>query len=147
MMSAVEGSESMKDAVRSMAAQVIRELYRVLVVQNMVNGAMGALGFTPTASGSFTRGRASGGSVQAGMPYMVGEHGREPFVPAQSGRILSVGQAKAAVGGGNPLHVETHIHVETGVSQTVHAEMLALMPQIAEMNKAAVLDAQMRGGF
>jgi len=145
-MAALEGSESMKDAVRSMAAQVIRELYRVLVVQNMVNAAMGSLGFSPTASGSFTRGNAHGGTVQAGVPTTVGEHGREVFVPQTAGRILSVPQAKAAAGGGDSVVVNQSINVSTGVQQTVRAEVLGLMPQIAEASKAAVLDARRRGG-
>ena len=145
-MAALEGGESMKDAVRSMAAAVIKELYRVLVVQNMVNAAMGSLGFSPTASGSFTRGNAHGGTVQAGVPTTVGEHGREVFVPQTAGRILSVPQAKAAAGGGDSVVVNQSINVSTGVQQTVRAEVLGLMPQIAEASKAAVLDARRRGG-
>jgi len=35
----------------------------------------------------FFGGRASGGSVQKGQPYMVGEQGAELFVPNQSGQI------------------------------------------------------------
>jgi hypothetical protein len=33
-------------------------------------------------------GRASGGQVMSGQPYIVGEHRAELFVPAQSGRIV-----------------------------------------------------------
>ena len=36
---------------------------------------------------SMFSGRASGGSVQKGQPYMVGENGAEMFVPNQSGQI------------------------------------------------------------
>lgn len=39
-------------------------------------------------SGGGTPRRAAGGTVYAGNPYMVGETGTEPFVPAQNGRIL-----------------------------------------------------------
>lgn len=145
-MAALEGGENMKDAVRSMAAAVIKELYRVLVVQQMVNAAMGSFGFTPTASGSFTRGNAHGGTVQAGVPTTVGEHGREVFVPQTAGRILSVPQAKAAAGGGDSVVVNQSINVSTGVQQTVRAEVMGMMPQIAEASKAAVLDAKRRGG-
>ena len=35
-----------------------------------------------------TPGRATGGSVMAGRPYMVGEAGRELFVPSQNGNIV-----------------------------------------------------------
>lgn len=44
--------------------------------------------------------RASGGHVNAGQPYMVGERGPEPFIPSQSGRILparSMGAAAAPI--------------------------------------------------
>jgi tape measure domain-containing protein len=40
------------------------------------------------ASKIFGGGRAIGGPVQAGTPYMVGESGREMFVPQQSGVIV-----------------------------------------------------------
>lgn len=48
--------------------------------------------------------RAIGGPVMAGTPYMVGERGPEPFVPAVNGRILSVQQAQQAMrSGGGPV--------------------------------------------
>jgi TP901 family phage tail tape measure protein len=37
---------------------------------------------------NFVTGRASGGPVQAGTPYMVGEEGPELFVPSRSGSII-----------------------------------------------------------
>ncbi|MDA5194953.1 phage tail tape measure protein [Govanella unica] len=36
-------------------------------------------------------GRAGGGTVSAGQPYMVGERGAELFVPSTSGRIATAG--------------------------------------------------------
>jgi hypothetical protein len=69
----------------------------------------------------------------AGQAYRVGEHGPEPFIPAQNGRILSVAQAKSAMGQsqGGP-SVTQHIHVTTGVQQTVRAEIKSMMPQILD---------------
>ncbi len=46
-------------------------------------------------------GRASGGTVHAGTPYMVGENGREMFVPGQDGRIVPAG----SVGGQGGIQV------------------------------------------
>lgn len=43
-------------------------------------------------------GRASGGPVMGGSPYIVGEHGPEFFVPGQSGRIIP----SLAMAGGGP---------------------------------------------
>jgi hypothetical protein len=147
-MGMVDGTSSAKDAFRSMAADIIKELYRVLVVQRMVgqfasatSGGSGILGFIGKAIGM-----ASGGSMQAGQPAVVGEHGRELFVPSSAGRVLSVSQSKAAVGGGSSVTVMQTINVSTGVQQTVRAEIKSLMPQIADSAKMAVLDAKRRGG-
>jgi hypothetical protein len=146
-MSALDGAGSFKDAMRSTAQAVIKELFRVLVVQKMVNAAMGFFG-GPVSGGpaSGGAGRASGGPVQAGQAYTVGEHGREMFVPQTAGRILSVPQTKAALSGGDSVIVNQTINVSTGVQQTVRTEIKSLMPQIAESAKAAVADAKRRGG-
>ena len=42
-------------------------------------------------------GKAAGGPVKAGTPYIVGEAGPEPFVPAANGYVLSRSDAMAAV--------------------------------------------------
>ncbi len=47
----------------------------------------------------FLSGKASGGSVQKGQPYMVGENGAEMFVPNQSGQIQQ--SARGGSGGGS----------------------------------------------
>ena len=150
-MGMVDGTTSAKDAFRSMAADIIKELYRVLVVQRMVGqvasagkAGSGILGFIGGALG--IGGKAAGGPLQAGQPSVVGEHGRELFVPSSAGRVLSVPQSKAAIGGGGSVTVMQTINVSTGVQQTVRAEIKSLMPQIADGAKAAVLDARKRGG-
>jgi hypothetical protein len=151
-MSMVDGTGSAKDAFKSMAADIIRQLYRVLVVQRIVgkfgtatsagSGILGAIGKSFGITGA-----ASGRSVNAGQPYMTGEHGRELFVPSSAGRVLSVAQSKAAVGGGGgSVVVNQTINVSTGVQQTVRTEIRTLMPQIANAAKAAVVDAKRRGG-
>ena len=144
-MSAIDGADSFKDTVRQTAAAVVRELYRVLVVQRLVNAAMGFFGVSSTPTPSPT-GNAAGGAVYAGQPTVVGEHGRELFVPSSAGRILSVPQAKAAMGGGESVVINQTINVSTGVQQTVRNEIKTLMPQIAESAKSAVADAKRRGG-
>jgi hypothetical protein len=144
-MSALDGAKSFEDQVKLTMQAVIRELYRVLVVQQLVNAAMGIFGVgSPTGGGG--GGRASGGPVQPGQPYTVGEHGREIFVPSSAGRILSVPQSKDAISGGGDVVINQTINVTTGVQQTVRAEIKSLMPQIAESAKGAVADAKMRGG-
>jgi len=49
-------------------------------------------------------------------------------------------------GGGSSVVVQQTINVTTGVQQTVRAEIVQLMPQIAQAAKGAVADARLRGG-
>lgn len=100
----------------------------------------------PAAQSLGVMGFAQGGTLSAGQPAMVGESGRELFVPAVAGRILSVPQTKEALGGGGGVTVQQTINVTTGVQQTVRAEIQTLMPQIAAASTQAVLDARKRGG-
>ena len=52
-------------------------------------------GELPSDPGDPMSGRAAGGPVSAGRPYMVGERGPEMFVPSSSGMILPNNIAKA----------------------------------------------------
>ena len=147
-MSALDGAGSFKDAMRSTAQAVIKELFRVLVVQKMVNAAMGFLGMPVSGGGGApVDTNASGGTLQAGTPSIVGENGPEMIVPSQGSRILSHAQTMNALrGGGDGVTIVQNINVSTGVQQTVRTEIKSLMPQIAESAKAAVADAKRRGG-
>ena len=150
-MSMIDGTTSAKDAFKLMARDIIAELYRIYFVKRVTSFIGDAIGlFAGPAPGSSASilGSAQGGTVSAGEPRVVGEHGREIFVPNQGGRILSVPQSKAAVsgGGGSEIVVNQTINVSTGVQQTVRTEIKSLMPQIADSAKNAVLDAKRRGG-
>lgn len=143
MMALADGTGSVKDAFKSMATMVIKELLRVLVVQRMVNAAMGVFGFAPAAGGGYIPigGVGNyGGPVQPNKGIVVGESGPEVFYPQTQGTIVPNNAT-----GGN-ITVNQTINVSTGVQQTVRTEIKSLMPQIAESAKAAVADAKRRGG-
>lgn len=148
-MSIADGTASAKDAFRSMAADVIRQLYRVLVVQRMVgqlatatSAGSGILGFIGSSLG--ITGAASGRSVNAGQPYMTGEHGRELFVPQSNGRVLSAAQTNnLGSNGGGGITVVQNNTFQSGVTRS---EVSALLPRMVEASKAAVLDAKRQGG-
>ena len=149
-MSMIDGTSSASDAFKSMAAEIIKELYRVLVVKQITGFVTDAIGLATGQTGFFDGlagapvGRASGGSVMGGQGYMVGEQGPEPFIPAQNGRILSVAQSQAAIsGGGGGVTVIQNNTFGNGVNR---AEINAMMPKMVEASKAAVLDAKRRGG-
>lgn len=141
-MGMVDGTVTAQDAFRSMARDIIKELYRVLVVQRLVGSFSadggGILGGVFNAVG----GKASGGPVTAGSPYMVGEHGRELFVPQSAGRVLSVAQTKDVLSGGSSgITIVQNNTFGDGVSR---GEINAMLPKIVETTKAAVFDAQRR---
>jgi methyl-accepting chemotaxis protein len=141
--SIVKGTQSVKEAFKNMATSIVDQLFQVLVVQRLV-GAI-STGLQTNFPGLFgqpaPKGAAIGGSVQRGRPVIVGERGKELFVPASSGSIVA---NKNMQGGG--VTINQTINVATGVQQTVRTEIASLMPQIAEATKSAVADARLRGG-
>jgi hypothetical protein len=72
---------------------------------------------------------------------LVGEKGAELFVPSGHGKIVPNGG-----GMGGSVVVNQTINLSAGVSQTVRAEVMGMLPQIQEASKSAVLDARRRGG-
>jgi len=155
-MAMVDGTKSVKDAFREMASDIVRELYRVLVVQQMVNSAKTFLGGFFADGGAFSGGSqiqayADGGVVgsptyfgmSGGKTGLMGEAGPEAIMPLSRGANGKLGVQAEGVGG---VTINQNINISTGVQQTVRTEIKSLMPQIAEQSKAAVLDAKRRGG-
>lgn len=154
-------TKSVGDAFRDMARVILQELARIAVRQliiapfanalsSFLPGFGQSLGASPAPAGGVEGGtgltfnpgkRAVGGAVTSGAPYMVGEAGPELFVPQQSGRIISNDKLS-----GESVVVNQTINITTGIQQTVRTEIAALLPQISEAAKAAVLDAKKRGG-
>jgi Mor family transcriptional regulator len=149
-MSMVDGTKSAKDAFRSMAADIIRELYRVLVVQRMVNSISGALGPGGSSGGflsSLFGGRESGGSMMAGRPYIVGERGPELVIPGRSSTVTNADLTRKSMGGSDAVNVVNNINVTGGTDPAaIRQEVAKLMPQITNATKSAVIDARRRGG-
>lgn len=138
----VKGTKSVKEAFKNLATSIIDELFQVLVVQRLVGFISGGLRQKfPNVFGAPEPKKGIGGSVQRGRPVIVGERGKELFIPASSGSIVA---NKNMQGGG--VTINQTINVATGVQQTVRTEIASLMPQIAEATKTAVADARLRGG-
>lgn len=153
LMSVQRGTASVSDAFRAMATDIIGELYRMFVVKQITGfvtqSIQGMFGVSQLDQGISLRPQARpiagvnafGGPVTPSRGVVVGERGPEVFFPNTKGTIASNNQL-----GGGTVVVNQNINVTTGVQQTVRAEVLGLMPQIAEASKAAVLDAKRRGG-
>ena len=89
---------------------------------------------------------ATGGAVSGKMPRLVGERGPELFVPNQAGRVIPSSLTPGAMSGGGGVVVNQNSNFATGISNTVKAEILTLMPQIQNQTISAVAEARMRGG-
>ena len=105
----IQGSEDFGSSLRRIASGVLidiaNQLLRVFVIQKAINaissilnpakavsGFAPGVGFNPNVfSMPSLLGRAMGGSVRAGQPYLVGERGPELFMPGRSGGIAPTG--------------------------------------------------------
>jgi hypothetical protein len=148
-MSMVDGTKSVKDAFKSMAREILKELYRVLVVQRLVGAISGGIGmFSGPSTGSLGLpfGLATGGSVMPGKSYLVGENGPELVIPRHSGTVVNANQTANAMGGGGSVTVQNNITVTGSDAAMVRVEIAKMIPQITNATKAAVIDAKQRGG-
>ena len=121
---------------------------QMAIVNEIINAAFGLEGtnrLSTIRNPNPTADNAGGGKVQKGVPTYVGERGAEIFVPDTTGSILNNMNSKNAMGGGATI-INQSINFSTGVVPTVRAEVMKMMPQIADVTKSAVAEAAMRGG-
>ena len=91
-------------------------------------------------------GNAGGGTVQAGTPTMVGERGPELFVPNTGGVVKNNADTKQMVGSGGGINVTQNLNFAVGVTNTVRAEVMNMLPAIQQSTVNAVAEAKQRGG-
>jgi len=87
---------NLSDILEGLEQDIIRIITRILVTEPLGNAVSGAFSgggfFGDLFGGIFGGGKALGGPVVAGTPYLVGEKGPELFVPQSSGNITPNGQ-------------------------------------------------------
>lgn len=134
---AILAGNGLRDVVKGIA----QDLLRLFVRQQIT---------TPLASGigSFFNGlmgRASGGPVSSGTPYMVGEKGPEIFVPRGSGTIIP-NHALGGSGGGSAVagtNVNVTYNIAAGVTKS---ELMPILETERKRLKAEIPDMVRRGG-
>ena len=149
---------TMKDMFKDMVRQMIADALKAQVIKPLIGGLFSAAGsmfggpsnplglaLGNVGTGIQTGKLAGGGSVKGGNPYLVGERGPELFVPNTSGSIMNKHNTNNALGGGGTVVNQT-INVQSGVAQTVRAEMISLLPRFKQDTMNAVVDAKRRGG-
>jgi hypothetical protein len=166
-MSIVDGTKSVKDAFKSMAASVISELYRILVIKKIVGGITGFLPFAdggvfsggsvvPSAKGNAFYGGnvipfAKGGVVSSPMTFpmtggktgLMGEAGPEAIMPLKRGKGGKLGVV--AENNGNVV-INQSFNFSANGDESVKKIIAQAAPQIAQMTKTSIINDRRRGG-
>ncbi len=122
-----DATNSIGDMFRQLAITIAKALFTQTVTGPLIQGILGGLGIP---------GRASGGPVTGGSPYIVGERGPELFVPRGSGSIIANGA------GGTPISVNMTI---TSVDPQTAAQTIAAQERlITGMVRRSMLRAGVR---
>jgi hypothetical protein len=126
--SLVEFAMTGKLKFKDLANSIIKDLIRIAIQQSITGPLAGGFG-SLFGGGGKVAGRASGGPVTGGRPYIVGERGSELFVPKMSGKIIPNNQ----LGGGNTV---VNVSVDAKGTQTQGDEPSA--QQLGRLIGAAV---------
>lgn len=167
-MSIVDGTKSVEDAFRTMAYEIIKELYRVFVVKQITGFITNAVGaamagpvqgpMLPSANGNvFSHGSlvpyANGGIVGSptmfpmagGRTGLMGEAGPEAIMPLKRGKDGKLG---VAVDGNQQQSVVINqsFNFAANGDDSVKRIIASEAPKIAKMTEAQILDNRRRGG-
>jgi phage-related minor tail protein len=142
----------MKDMLRSFIADLAVAILKMLIFDRIKNAILGGVSSamsvptdTPVANFNIHQ-NASGGAIGSNQPTLVGERGPEIFMPRTAGRIINANDSRSMMGGGQGVTVVQNNNFAVGVTPTVRAEVLNMMPLIKAQTLNAVADAKQRGG-
>ncbi len=135
--------DSLQDVFRNFVRTMIAKAFELMVINKIMNAAFNLSG-TPNALPTTNIGGSAGGGAISG-PRIVGERGPELFVPSSTGSIKNNMDTKNMLGGSTTVVNQT-LNIETGVSQTVRAEIVNLLPTIKQNTISAIVDQRRRGG-
>jgi hypothetical protein len=131
--------------VRDILAGILQDLARIILeaalnpLEKSLGGFFGNLLGSFTGGGVSVPGRAGGGSVSAGMPYIVGEHGPELMVPGASGSIVPNG----ALSKGDTYYIDAR-GADAGVEQRVMRAIDASRKQAVRESVVTIREQSLR---
>ena len=147
--------QSLGSMFKQTVNEMIADALKAQIIKPVLGGIFGAIGsaiggpvggFIGKIAGDAIGGSADGGNLNANMPQIVGERGPELIVPKSASNIMNNHNTKNALGSGGGTIIQQTINVSAGVSQTVKAEMISLMPRFKQEAMRGVVDAKRRGG-
>jgi hypothetical protein len=131
---AILSGNKLREVLRALGQDLLRLIFREQVTKPMASGLGNFF------ADLFT-GRASGGPVTGGTPYLVGEKGPELFMPASSGSIVP--NNRLGSNGGGSTGVTINYHIAAGVTR---AELVPILETERKRLKAEIPDMVRRGG-
>jgi hypothetical protein len=132
LISIIDRTSTVQEAFKKMAQSILNDLARIAIRQAITGPLAGALGLA-------FPGRAAGGPVEAGQPYMVGERGPELFVPRASGRIVPNNVASRGNGGGVVVQITNAPSFSTDMSPAARAQIMSDMERNNSMLRAEIV--------
>ena len=149
LMSMVDGTKSVKDAFRDMAADIVRHLYKVLVVQQMINAFGGMMSGSSNASiakiGGALENYDNGGYTGNG-PRSGGLDGKGGFMAIMHPRETVIDHTKGQQANTNGPTIVQNFNFSANGDDSVKKIIAQAAPQIAQMTKNSMLNDRRRGG-
>ena len=152
LMSMVDGTKSVKDAFRDMAADIVRHLYKVLVVQQMINSFGGMLSGSSNpilktlGGGLESYGSADGGGYTGNGPRSGGLDGKGGFMMMMHPRETVIDHTKGQQANTNGPTIVQNFNFSANGDDSVKKIIAQAAPQIAQMTKNSMLNDRRRGG-
>jgi phage-related minor tail protein len=155
-MAMIDGTKSVKDAFKEMAAAIIKELLYVMVVKKAVSAVTGFFGFADGGAfsgGSEVKAYADGGVVggpttfpmAGGKTGLMGEAGPEAIMPLKRGANGKLGVQMEGGSQGNVV-INQSFNFQANGDDSVKKIIAQAAPQIAQMTKSSLLNDRRRGG-
>lgn len=161
-MGLVDGTTSAKDAFRAMATDIIQQLYRILVVEQMVQSIAGAItgAFNP-ASAAGTEGTVApprrptkifgkyeGGGYTGSGPRSGGLDGKGGFMAMLHPRETVIDHTKGQSAGGTVVNQVFNISANTSddTKRLITQTIAQASPAIINQSVGAVMNQRRRGG-
>lgn len=147
-MSIIDGTKSAEEAFRDMVANILQELVRLTIINPIMESVRGAvMGGSGGFFGSIGLfgGKATGGYMNPGGAYLVGERGPELVVPGRGSTVTNAQQTADLMNGGgskSPVFNMTY-NFQGGITEQ---DLGRALPRIVEETKRSVMDSVQRGG-
>jgi hypothetical protein len=135
--------KSLQDVLKGIGQDIIRIIARETVTKPIAGAVMSVIG--PLLKGIFPGGgggKAAGGPVSGGQPYLVGERGPELFVPGTSGTVVP----NHAIGGNVTVNVAVDARGQTGSGDPAQAGR-TIGALVADAVRREIINQQRSGGL